>query len=200
VALLRSKKVRLITLGGGHDWAWPDFADWGAAPLINFDAHLDMRPPPQDTEYAGHSGTPFRRILEKERSRLPLSVVGLQSHCNARAHLEWAHAFQVTTIFLEELPPSQELQWKHLMNKIALGSEAQRLGLSVDMDCFAQMYAPGVSAPQPLGLDPGLVLKFLTQFGQKVQHLGIYECNPRYDQGSATSRLAAKIIHEFLFL
>lgn len=198
VALLRSKKTRLITLGGGHDWAWSDFADWGAAPLINFDAHLDMRPSPQDSEMAGHSGTPFRRIVEKERSKLPLSVVGLQNHCNSKAHLDWARAFQVNTIFLEELPPMLESQWKLLMDRMELGAQTSRVGLSVDMDCFPQSMAPGVSAPQALGVNPFVVLRFIETFGPKLQHLGIYECNPRYDVGDATSRLAAKLIHNFL--
>ncbi len=198
IAEIREKKLRLITLGGGHDWAYPDFADWGES-LLHIDAHLDMRPNPEDALRAGHSGTPFRRILAQGKRPSHLHVIGLQSHCNARAHLDWAGAFPVTTLFLEEMPPTFEDQWKLFMDKTEMKRNHGPLAISLDMDVFAQAVAPGVSAPQAFGLDPRLVLQIVREFGPRIQHFGIYETNPRYDRDGATSRLAAKFIHEFLY-
>lgn len=77
------RPATVITLGGGHDWAWPDFRDITeqitqahptpshpiALPwtLIHLDAHLDMRPNPQpgpNDSRAEHSGTGFRLLFE----------------------------------------------------------------------------------------------------------------------------------------
>lgn len=198
VAELHQRQVRVVTLGGGHDWAYADFADWTDT-VLHLDAHLDMRPNPEDPDRAGHSGTPFRRIFSQNRKLSHLHAVGLQSHCNARAHLEWAGAFPVTTLFLEEMPTNFEDQWKLFLDKTELKKSPGPLALSLDMDVFAQDVSPGVSAPQALGLDPRLVIEIIRVFGPRIKHFGIYEANPRYDRDGATSRLAAKFLHEYLY-
>ena len=72
--------------------------------------------------------------------------------------------------------------------------------LSICLDVLAECYAPGVSAPQPLGLSPWQViplLKYIMQSG-KVISLDIAELSPPLDQEQKTARLAALIIAELL--
>lgn len=194
---LRETGARVITLGGGHDWAYPDFADFKDR-VLNLDAHLDMRPVTDDADASAHSGTPFRKILNARKDGSNFGVIGLQRHCNASTHLEYAKSLRVSCVFLDELPWDLEAQWTYLQNKLGLRAESDRFAMSVDLDAFPQSEAPGVSAPQALGLDPRLALRLIETLGQRSRHLGIYELNPLYDRDGATARLAAKLIHAFL--
>ena len=72
--------------------------------------------------------------------------------------------------------------------------------LSICLDVFAECFAPGVSAPQPLGLTPWQtlpLLKYIIQSG-KVVSLDIAELSPALDREQKTARLAALIIAELL--
>ncbi len=87
---------RLLTLGGGHDYGFPDSAAFvefcleklpHRRPLVlNFDAHLDVRPP----QKGFHSGTPFFRLLDKYSSQIDFVEVGIQPQCNSPQHRKWA--------------------------------------------------------------------------------------------------------------
>jgi len=198
---LRVKGVRVLSLGGGHDWAYADFVDLDKAHLINLDAHLDVRPIPTSQDKAGHSGTPFRRILtnEKKSPDMIVSFVGLQRHCNAASHLRWAQGQRVHTVFLEDLPNLPREQMDFLVEKLEIKVGSRPYALSIDMDAFAQAVSPGVSAPQALGIDPRLAQALIQNMGRQLRQLGIYEVNPKFDRDGASARLAAKLAHEFLF-
>lgn len=201
---IRRRGARIVSLGGGHDWAYPDFVDIAedsknAARIINIDAHLDVRPNPKDEAREGHSGTPFRRILEAPRKgKAPeIMAVGLQESCNARTHVEWAHSRKITTLFLDEVPENLERRWPFVVDRLQISDEAT-YGLSIDLDAFPQFISPGVSAPQVLGLDPRLVYKMIQTLGTSVRHLGIYEYNPNYDVDGRSARLAAHLVYHYL--
>jgi len=188
--------ARLLTFGGGHDWGYPDFIDWNG-PLLHFDAHLDTRPNPAGA-FAGHSGTPFRRVVEGRKGSSNIHVFGLQKHCNAKVHVEWARNAGMQLHFLEDAPLGIDAQWSEFEKTLAK-LKGQSVAVSLDLDVFAQSDAPGVSAPQPFGLAPELVLQCLRALGRDAHHLGIYELNPRFDVDRQTARLAARLAHEFLF-
>lgn len=198
IATLRKTGARIITLGGGHDWAYPDLVDFPDR-ILNLDAHLDMRPVTSDSEASSHSGTPFRKILNQKNDGSRMGVLGLQRHCNARSHLEFAKSLRVTTLFLDEMPSELDAQWRLVKDRFSISSGGGTFALSVDMDAFAQASAPGVSAPQSFGLNPAIALRFLREVGTNVRQIGIYELNPRFDRDHETARLAAKLLYEFLF-
>jgi formimidoylglutamase len=205
VKALRQKGARLVTLGGGHDWAYPDFVDLAEAfptrkaRVLNIDAHLDVRPEPQDEKRKGNSGTPFRRVLSLQSQKIPeIMAMGLQETSNAKAHVEWAHSRHVTTLFLEELPENLERRWPFVVDRLQLADKSAVYGISIDMDAFPQFVSPGVSAPQVFGVDPRLVQKLITTMGTSIEHLGLYEYNPSFDSDSHSARLAAHLIHTYL--
>ncbi|MBS1983900.1 MAG: formimidoylglutamase [Bdellovibrionales bacterium] len=197
VQQIRETGARLITLGGGHDWAFPDLIDFRHR-IINIDAHLDMRPLVADPELAAHSGTPFRKILGQRTDGSGIGVIGVQKHCTARSHLEFANSHRVNCLFLEDMPWSLDKQWALITDKFALDQKDDSFALSVDMDGFPQSMAPGVSAPQSFGVDPALAVRMINHLGTRLKHLGIYELNPLFDEDGKTARLAAKLIHHFL--
>jgi len=65
---------------------------------------------------------------------------------------------------------------------------------------FNSAYAPGVSAPQPFGLDPETVLIFIKHAFKtnKVIGLDIAEVSPRFDHDNNTAKLAAVIIYAII--
>ncbi len=204
---LRKQSLKIISLGGGHDWAFPDLVDFAAdfsdhpCKIINVDAHLDMRPNPKESERSSHSGSPFRKIIEESgKKKADIAVLGLQEHCNSPQHIDWAHSHRVSTLFLEEVPENLERRWPLIEDRLQLKAKDTQFAVSIDMDAFPQFMAPGVSAPQAVGLDPRLVLHMIRTLGTRNQHLGIYEFNPRYDIDDRTARLAAQFAYHYLSL
>lgn len=195
----------LISLGGGHDFAFPDgsaflenvFAknhEQNTAPkplIINFDAHLDVRP--DDT--AAHSGTPFRKLLSRYPHQFDLYEVGIQSHCNSVQHLKWAESMSACIL------SSDLIQQKGLFSLLTENLEpnnSRPLWISLDVDVFSSAVAPGCSQSWINGLD---FKEFLHTFkwllnNFKTYGLGIYEVSPPLDTDDQTSKLAAVIIHQ----
>lgn len=200
-ALHRQNKS-IITLGGSHDYGYPDgaaflhhFKDQKSV-VINFDAHLDVRP----TSKGLSSGTPFFRLKE-QFSKMNLVQFGIQPQCNAQAHYKWCYERDIEII-----------DWPTLLQNpqsltANLSSTLERLDLlhcpaflSLDIDVFHHGIAPGCSQSWATGLDGNqffLILNWLKSH-LKIKHFGIYEVSPPLDHGVSTSRLAAQWIHQLL--
>ncbi|MDZ4083951.1 MAG: formimidoylglutamase [Bdellovibrionales bacterium] len=197
--------ARLITLGGGHDYGFPDAAAYceqaiakGQRPLvINYDAHLDVRP----TDRGLTSGTPFYRLLE-EFPEIDFIELGLQGQCNSRAHLRWVQD-RGGLVSFEESRALEGLSLTGTLQRF-LGEAALRRRsafLSIDIDAFSSSVAPGASQSWPTGFLPA---DFFDSFSWclnrlDVQSIGIYEVSPPLDIDDRTSRLAALIAHRFMF-
>lgn len=203
-----SEKKFMITLGGGHDYGFPDAAGFvdnileNKKPLIpniinnenpviiNFDAHLDVRP----TDKGFHSGTPFRRLLDEYGSKINFYELGMQEHCNARPHLEWAKSKNAQIYFLDELRSNK-------VENVFLNSKPKTAcWISLDMDVFSSALAPGCSASYGAGLDLKeffAMLKFIIRKFH-VFGIGFYEVSPPLDIDNRTAKLAALIMHKAL--
>ena len=195
-------KSRWIGLGGGHDYGYPDVASFlksaESRPLVvNFDAHLDVRP----TSNGISSGTPFFRILE-EFSDLDFIELGIQSQCNSIAHLEYCRKHEVQILNYDELRNSDEDLKNYFCSKFSrLLTEKRPSFLSIDIDSFSNAYAPGCSQSFATGFEPNEFFKLFSFLNRKldVRGIGIYECSPPLDQDNHTSKLAALIVHKYLF-
>ncbi len=192
-----------IVLGGGHEVAWGHFqgiAD--AIPLdqfaiINFDAHLDMRPYSEK----GSSGTPFLQIANEMKARkkpFSYSCIGLQPSGNTENLLNTAKTHHVQSITAEEIHLNGLDSSFQLLKEVI--TNHQNIYLTFCMDVFSSAYAPGVSAPQPLGLTPWQViplLRFLAKSG-KVISLDIAELSPCLDANTITAKLAAELLSDLI--
>jgi formiminoglutamase len=171
---------RLITLGGGHDYGFPDaaaFLKCGGSKVLNIDAHMDVRPVIDDKL---NSGTAFSRLIERFGGRC-LVEWGIQSQTNAESQIQWALK-QGTKIFSFEKP---------------LPKISGKVGLSVCLDAFAGIR--GVSAPQFLGLSPVHGLQAIRRYGKRSSWLGLYESAPSLDpQTQDSARLAAAFAYHFI--
>jgi formiminoglutamase len=194
---------KTIALGGGHEIAWAHYQ--GLAPhysklgIINFDAHFDLRP--YTPGQLGTSGTPFSQIAAScEEKKIPFEYccIGIQQFGNTTTLFRRAEELKVNYLSAEEMV-QQSFAWQlAFIDEFMLNLDYVYLSLCLDV--FAECFAPGVSAPQPLGLTPWQtipLLKYIIQSG-KVVSLDIAELSPPLDQEQKTARLAALIISELL--
>ena len=201
-----------ISIGGGHDYGFPDataFIQWcektqkNVRPLvINFDAHLDVRPTSRDggTETGFSSGTPFFRMLEKHPN-VDFAEIGIQNHCNSRQHLTYVKSKGARVVTQEEClasGTSLTVQVTRVLDDWLL--RRRPVFLSVDIDGFSSAVAPGCSQSWATGFMPQdfFPLFDLLVARLDVKALGIYEVSPPLDQDDRTAKLAAQIIYRVI--
>jgi len=194
---------RTVALGGGHEIAWAHYQGlslkYPKLGIINFDAHFDIRP--YSPGQPGNSGTPFSQIAafcEENKRSFDYCCIGIQQFGNTASLFRRAEELKVNYLTVEAMM-EQSLAWQFaFLDDFMLNLD--NIYLSICLDVFAECFAPGVSAPQPLGLTPWQtlpLLKYIIQSG-KVVSLDIAELSPPLDQEQKTARLAALIIAELL--
>jgi formiminoglutamase len=202
---LHQKKTKVISFGGGHDYGFSDasafvenYLDSGEKPVvINFDAHLDVRP----TTLGFNSGTPFYRLLNEYSEQIELIEIGLQPQCNSFKHREWAlskkaHLFDLKNLQCEK--KMMRLFDEPVFKKI---KPTTPVFISFDIDCITSSEAGGCSQSWVTGLKTQDCLHFLASLYNKsnCRGLGIYEVSPVLDLDFRTSKTAALIAYHFLF-
>lgn len=204
VALLLSQNITPIVIGGGHELAWGHFQ--GIAKkfphenlgIINFDAHFDMRPLLANNE--GSSGTPFLQIAnahEITKRRFDYNCIGIQQAGNTSQLFAAAKNHHVKFIYADDLQTDERVLTK-LTDQIL--ADNQIIYVSLCLDVFASAYAPGVSAPQALGLTPWQLIPALRSLASsgKVVSYDIAELSPPFDLDSRTTKLAANLLYQII--
>lgn len=200
---LLQKNYTPIVLGGGHETAWGHFQGLAKHKknilIINFDAHYDMRPL-VDGKF-GTSGTPFGQIAdfcEKEKRPFNYICIGVQESANTLALRTRAKNSNVQSIHARTLHSEGLLPTLAFLDKQLAFHEA--VYLTVCMDVFSQAYAPGVSAPQALGLLPWHVIPILHKIKKsgKLLSADFVELCPPLDLDNRTAKLCSSLIWELL--
>lgn len=192
-----------IVLGGGHEISFGHYngilkylSRDNFKPnigIINFDAHFDLRPYPN----GGSSGTMFRQIADicKEKElKYSYLCFGVQKHSNTVDLFKTADKLGAHYVLAKDINENKDFSiLEKLDNFIVLNDH---IYITICSDVFSSAFAPGVSAPQPLGLDPKRVLKFLKIILQsnKTISFDIAEVSPRFDQDRTTANLASVLI------
>ncbi|HEX4923162.1 MAG TPA: formimidoylglutamase [Bdellovibrionales bacterium] len=193
---------RWAGLGGGHDYGFADGAGFldvfgEEKPIvINFDAHLDVRP----VRGAISSGTPFNRLFAAHKS-FDFAEIGIQSQCNSRKHLEWVEQKGARVVAYDRwLASGRSLTEDVLATLDDWLLRPRPAYLSVDIDGFSSAHAPGCSQSFATGFDPNGFFELFDFLCARldVRILGLYEVSPPLDQDDRTSKLAALILHRFL--
>ncbi|OAV44124.1 formimidoylglutamase [Lewinella sp. 4G2] len=195
-----------IVIGGGHDIAYGHFRGLYDAHndpgrtfgIINFDAHFDLRSPTNGAT----SGTPFRQILTEMGGNVRYLAAGIQAAANTPELFRVAEKYAVNVLSDETLYANPERSLRQLA---FFAASVDHLYLTIDLDTFPAGVAPGVSAPNPTGVDPHFVLGALAELLSIGNTVGmdIAEFNPRYDRDGVTARLVSRLVHradEYLWL
>ncbi len=176
-----------IGLGGEHTVTYAILnglnMDLSEICYIAFDAHFDLRDEFDDDRF-NHACT-ARRIFELGVEEMVL--IGVRSGTKEERifakenGIKFFHPWQKFDDILVEV------------KKIV---DDRPIYLSIDMDVFDPAFAPGVSTPEPFGLNPAVMLRFFEIFSYNVLALDIVEVVP--DAEKITPTLAAKFIFEFI--
>ena len=205
VAYLLSKKTLPIIFGGGHETAWGHFQGITAAypkadcAIINFDAHFDLRPQQNDTK--GSSGTPFTQIAASRLSEglnFSYTCFGIQQTGNTHSLFEKAKELNVHTVTADTFHLGDTIGCLDILDEIIL--QHRMLYVTICLDVLAAAYAPGVSAPQALGLTPWHIIPLLHHLAAsgKVVGIDITELSPPLDYDGQTAKVAASLVSEFI--
>ncbi len=188
---------RLITLGGGNDLSYPDCAGLAAERpnllAFNVDAHFDVRESP-----IRHSGTPYRQLLEEGHLKpANFHEVGSEPFANARAYDDYLAAKGVQVCGLEAL---RETGIAAYFRQALANTSAEAIFWGIDVDSVHAADAPGVSAPNPLGLSAAELCQIARIAGRdpRSRIIEFTEVNPEFDIDQRTCRLTAAAIFYFL--
>ena len=162
--------------------------------IINFDAHFDLRP----YQSGASSGSPFLQIADYCREKnlgFSYFCLGIQTYSNTRSLFKTAEALGVEYILAKEIDEKSLSRIYRKLEKYI--RQHKYIYLTLCSDVFSSAFAPGVSAPQPFGLHPEILLKLIKYIikSGKVVSIDIAEVSPRFDEDNQTAQLAAITIY-----
>ncbi len=190
-----------ILLGGGHDIAYGHFKGiqnhldpQKVIGILNFDAHFDLR----NNHNGNNSGTPFYQIAKESEAlsrEFNYHCLGIRTDANDRTLFETAKKLNATYLLNDRFNLHH---WEEIQENIqSFVDQVDHLYVTIDLDGFSSAYAPGVSAPSPMGFSPDVVLKCLECIlaSKKMISIDLAEMNPTYDLDNRTAKLAASLVH-----
>lgn len=205
-----------IVIGGDHTVAigtWSGvvnalnaFEEFG---LIWIDAHMDAHTP-QTTESFAICGMPVAILMGYGESSLihlqnfqpklnPRHVVliGVRSFESGEAQL--LKKLNVTVYDMTDIKKQGfKAVFEKAVEQVTQGTKG--FGISIDMDAFDPQFAPGVSYPEPNGLNPEPVISALKVLKEdpRFKAIEITEYNPRQDKAYQTATLVQHLIESVL--
>lgn len=190
---------RLIVLGGGNDTSYPSCAGLsqaisGDVAAFNVDAHFDVR-----ADQPRNSGTPYRQLLEGGHIQ-PQNFyeMGYHPFANSPVYLQYLEQIGVNIYSLENLRSvGIKTKFEHILNEL---DHIQAIFWGIDMDVIHAAEAPGVSAPNPLGMTGDELCRIMQLAGRdkRTRIIEFTEVNPTNDIDERTSKLVAIAIYHYL--
>jgi len=190
-----------VVLGGGHDLTYGHWLGMrGHRPaterlgVVSFDAHFDLR----SAESGASSGTSFWQIArdcERTGRDFRYMCLGIQRSANTVALFRTARELGVEHVLARDFVAGRLDDVRARVDGFLGRLDA--VAVTVDADVLSSAFAPGVSSPQPLGLDPETVLRLLKHVlaSGAVASLDVAEVSPRFDTDDNT----AKVMSIFLY-
>jgi formiminoglutamase len=190
-----------IVLGGGHDLT---FGHWlgvrralppeGRLGVVSFDAHFDVR----SAAGGASSGSSFWQIArecERRGDDFRYLCLGIQRSANTLALFRTARDLGVRHVLARDVLDGPLEDVAAVIDRFL--RDVDRVVVTLDMDVLSSAFAPGVSSPQPLGLDPETVLRLLKHVlaSGKVTSFDVAEVSPRFDHDDNTAKVAAIFIY-----
>jgi len=192
--VLKAHGVRPLSVGGDHSITYPILKALGKdAPLglVHIDAHCDTMGAYDCSKF--HHGGPFRLavldgVLDPDRT----IQIGIRGASNM--YWEFSHASGMTVIYMEDF---MRMGLPAVIDKARAVVGDQPIYISVDVDGFDPVYAPGTGTPEAGGLEAREGLALLRGLrGLNVAGADVVEVAPQYDPTTNTVQLAAQILFE----
>jgi agmatinase len=191
---LKAQGVRPLSVGGDHSITYPILKALGKdAPvgLVHIDAHCDTMGAYDNSKF--HHGGPFRLavldgVLDPERT----IQIGIRGSSNM--FWEFSHASGMTVIYMEDF---MRMGLPAVIEKAREVVGDKPVYVTVDVDGFDPVYAPGTGTPEPGGLEAREGLALLRGLkGLNIVGADVVEVAPEYDPTTNTAQLAAQLLFE----
>ena len=199
-----SRGIVPITLGGDHSITWPaatavaDVHGFGNVGVVHFDAHADTA-----DSIAGNlasHGTPIRRLIESGAVPGDRFVrVGLRGYWPPADVFAWMREQGMVWHTMHEI-------WDRGMKAVIADAVAEALAradklyISIDIDCLDPAFAPGTGTPEPGGITTVDLLRAVRQLAieHEVVGMDVVEVAPPYDVSDLTVNAAHRLVFEAL--
>ena len=193
-----------IGIGGGHEIAFAhylgirDFIGDKPLGIIIFDAHFDMRIPVNGQSNSGTSFYQIARHCTDHQWPFHYLCLGIQKANNTHELFQTAARYRAGWIEAPDIHMMRNQELRYQLDQFL--ENVEYVYFSLCLDVFNASIAPGVSAVNPLGLFPDIVLLLVRHIfaSRKVISMDIAELNPLYDIDGRTAKLAAAIIFHAL--
>jgi formiminoglutamase len=145
-----------------------------------------------------NSGTAFYQIADEANiNNRPFHYLclGVQKQSNTKSCFARANELGIQYIPIEEFHLSNIPSIRQKLTSFI--DRVDAVYLTIDLEGFSSAFAPGVSAPSPLGFSPDLateVIRIMLKSGKLIS-MDIAELNPNFDIDNRTARLATILIH-----
>jgi|GEM_PF-5232989 len=194
-AFAEHSKDIIVSLGGDNSISYSlmdAFAEVHKdkkAGVLYFDAHFDA----QDNFTPATHEDVLSGTIGRVWCAHDVLVVGVRNY--TKEELEFVKTWSLPNIKAKEFNSDKENSLKKI-EKFCKGLDV--IYFMLDIDVIDPSFAPGTGWPEPLGLHPQDVLDIILRFKDKIKILDIVEVSPPRDINHITSRLAAKILVEYL--
>jgi arginase len=201
-----------VVIGGDHSCAvgtWSGVASAlrpaGPLGLIWVDAHLDSHTPHTSDSGAihgmplaallGYGAGELTRVRDASPKLLPQHVVVIGARSYEPAERTLLDVLGVRVIDAQEVTRSGlRAVIADAIRIVTTGTAA--FGVTVDLDAFDPVVAPGVGSPEPGGLTGQDMTQALAACARDARFAAfeLVEYNPRHDKGGITARLALDLL------
>jgi len=187
-SVLNNKTEIIVSLGGDNSVSYGLMRGFSQihknACLIYFDAHFDAQ---DDFLPPTHEDVIRAAIKENFFKASDILIVGVRNY--TKEELEFVQKNNIKFQY------AKDFSAKHVVD---FATNYKNIYFMLDIDVIDPAFAPGTGWPEPLGLYPKDVLDVVLQLKNKIKLLDLVEVSPPKDVNNITSRLAAKIVSEFV--
>lgn len=187
--LVRKNKFP-IALGGEHSISPAIVKSFEDIGVISLDAHLDFR-----NEYEGEKNShacSTRRISDSVgvEGVVPIGVRSMSKE-------ESKDAEELGLRFISSYAFYKDPNMEETVERALKWMGREKIYLTLDMDVFDPAYAPGISNPEPFGLEPIEIKRCINHLADRLVGFDVVEVSPPFDNGN-TSALAARLVREVI--
>jgi agmatinase len=202
VSWIMSQGVFPVILGGDHSIGYADVRGLahhidGKIGIVHLDRHIDIQE--RDMDERMHTTPWFHATNIPNIPSANLVQVGIGGWYGSRQGLRMARERRTTVLTIGDIEDVGIDRAAELTLELAT-KDTSAIFLSLDIDVVDPGFAPGTGSPEPGGLTPREMLRFIRTIAREAPlcAMEVVEVAPPYDSADITSLLACRAILDVL--